>query len=558
MQIFSARPNINQIICLMAVLIVGFTGIGGRDLWTPDEPRVAAISLEMAETGDFVIPRLAGEPFVEKPPLYFIAAAMVLKLVGPLFGATTAIRLTTVIFGLGVLMMTFLIARRLTDNRTAILAVGILATMQGFVQNFHWIRVDAALAFFVAAAAWCFVEICFGDRQKLMPAAGFFVAGAFLSKGLIGPILAAMPWAGSVGMRIFSRRTWSGKIKQFFVRHMEMLLLFLIVSGIWIVLLYLKGGPSIFREWFWVNHVERFTGQSDLGHEKPGAPFYYVFQILMDGIPWMPFFIYWIGLTIRGAVKNRKVSREDIFLYIWGLGSIAVLTLPVTKRGIYLLPALPAFAIMAAAALKNAIPGWAKWYANFWTVLSLMLIAMIGCLPLAANILPAAIPADVRRTLVDFSPYHAMAFVWLAVCLVLIFRFRKAIATQYFMILMTAALLVNLLGLPIQAIDREKSMGADIRGFVNQIPAAQRARVAGTRFTETMRGVFYYYMDWKVPQINDGDRIFNILMGKDANYDSIIVQDPKDPAVSSIYPVMGKMATGTRDEHQFFWLDPLK
>lgn len=544
---------INAVISLAAVLVVGFTGIGGHDLWSPDEPRVAAISLEMAETGDFIVPRLAGAPFVEKPPLYFAAAALMLKIFGPLFGATAAIRLTTVMFGFGVLLMTFLIARRLADQRTAILAVGILATMQGFVQNFHWIRVDAALAFFVAAAAWCFVEIAFGDRRKLMPAAGFFVAGAFLSKGLIGPVLAAMPWAGSLGMRI-----WTGKLKAFILRHMGMLVVFLMVSGIWIILLYVNGGPDIFREWFWVNHVERFTGQSDLGHEKPGAPLYYIVQIIMDGIPWTPIFIYWIVSTISRGIKNRTISREDIFLCVWGLGSIAVLTLPVTKRGLYLLPALPAFAVMAAVGLKDVIPRWVEWYSGFWTVICLALMALIGCLPLTATLLPAAIPTDVRQVLIDFSPYHAMAFAWLAACMILIFRYRKAVSTEYFMILMTTALFVNLLGLPLKAIDQEKSMGADIRSFVNQIPESQRGRVAGTDFTETMRGVFYYYKGWKVPQINDGERIFNILTGKDADYDSMIVQDPEDPSVSSLYPVKGEMATGTHDEHRFFWLGPIK
>jgi 4-amino-4-deoxy-L-arabinose transferase-like glycosyltransferase len=547
------KLTINTVIPLMAVLMIGFTGIGGHDLWTPDEPRVAAISLEMAETGDFIVPRLAGAPFVEKPPLYFAAAALMLKIFGPLFGATAAIRLTTVMFGFGVLLMTFLIARRLADKRTAILAVGILATMQGFVQNFHWIRVDAALAFFVAAAAWCFVEIYFGHRRKLMPAAGFFVAGAFLSKGLIGPVLAATPWAGSLGMRI-----WTGKLKEFILRHMGMLVVFLMVSGIWIILLYVNGGPDIFREWFWVNHVERFTGQSDLGHEKPGAPLYYIVQIIMDGIPWTPIFIYWIVSTISRGIKNRTISREDIFLCVWGLGSIAVLTLPVTKRGLYLLPALPAFAVMAAVGLKDVIPRWVEWYSGFWTIICLALMALIGCLPLTATLLPAAIPNDVRQVLIDFSPYHAMAFAWLAACMILIFRYRKAVSTEYFMILMTTALFVNLLGLPLKAIDQEKSMGADIRSFVNQIPESQRGRVAGTDFTETMRGVFYYYKGWKVPQINDGERIFNILTGKDEDYDSMIVQDPEDPSVSSLYPVKGEMATGTHDEHRFFWLGPIK
>ncbi len=371
MKIISIKHYLNQIFCLVAVLAVGFTGIQGHDLWTPDEPRVAAVSLEMAETNNFIIPHLAGEPFIEKPPLYFATAALMLKLVGSLIGHTTAIRLTTAVFGLGILFMTFLIARRLFGEQTGILAVTILATMAGFVKNFHWIRVDAALAFFYTAAVWCFVEIYLEKRKKLLPLAGIFLAGAFLSKGLIGPVLAAVPWVGLVAIQLFSGQNGGKEIKRSILSHLGMLSVFLLISGVWIVLLYIKGGASLWEKWFWVNHVGRFTGDVSAGHIRPGDPFYYVNQLVVIVMPWTPLMLYWFWSKTGGLIKSRAIIRQNLFLYVWGAGSIVLLTLPATKRGIYLLPVLPAFAIISAAGLKQLTSKWYTWYAGIWTAVCL-------------------------------------------------------------------------------------------------------------------------------------------------------------------------------------------
>lgn len=67
---------------LLCAVLLFLAGLGNRHLWGSDQPRVAGIAAEMARSGDLVVPRLNGEPFLEKPPLFFWAASATYSLLG--------------------------------------------------------------------------------------------------------------------------------------------------------------------------------------------------------------------------------------------------------------------------------------------------------------------------------------------------------------------------------------------------------------------------------------------------------------------------------------------
>jgi len=68
---------------LVATLAISyFSNLGVLGFVGPDEPRYAWIAREMAETGDWVTPRLYGRPWFEKPPLYYWSAALAFRLFG--------------------------------------------------------------------------------------------------------------------------------------------------------------------------------------------------------------------------------------------------------------------------------------------------------------------------------------------------------------------------------------------------------------------------------------------------------------------------------------------
>src|SRR6202023_3488538 len=62
------------------VLVCLFGQLGAVGLVGPDEPRYAWIARAMAQTGDWVTPRLYGEAWFEKPILYYWTAAVGFRL----------------------------------------------------------------------------------------------------------------------------------------------------------------------------------------------------------------------------------------------------------------------------------------------------------------------------------------------------------------------------------------------------------------------------------------------------------------------------------------------
>jgi len=127
------------LVALAASLLISFTGVFDHALWTPDEPRDAEVGREMLMSGDFVVPTLAGKPFLEKPPLYWWAMAGMCHLFGVSDGVA---RSTSALAAVITLLLVFDVARRIANPFAGLMATIVTATMSGFYQHFHRVVVD--------------------------------------------------------------------------------------------------------------------------------------------------------------------------------------------------------------------------------------------------------------------------------------------------------------------------------------------------------------------------------------------------------------------------------
>ncbi len=505
-------------------LLISLAGLWNHDLWTPDEPREAALALSMSRTGNVIIPQLAGEPFVEKPPLFYIVAATGISLLGKWIGNTEAIRLTLALWGLGTLGMVYLIARRLWDAKAGRLAIVVLALMPGFVHVTHWILVDNALMFFVTAAFWCLAEAYAGRRPAWLPLAGVCAAGAFLAKGVVGPVMIALggiglltPWIRCHGwprLLAFRSLLWHGLA----------LLILVGLSGAWILALRNYGGPELWHEWFWNNHVGRFTGQAtQLGHHK--GFFYYLEIVPLYILPWLAVWLVGLGDALRRLWQRKSLGPAWPGISWWGLGGLALLTLASTKREIYISVLLPAFTLMIVPVLRQPLSAWVRLGFKVWLGLMLIVLTALVLAPFF-NIGPA-MSVDERLL------YLGMAVIMMGIAIAAILRRKMPWFAQW--TLVTALAYIAGLSILFPLVDRVKSYGPAFRAMAQHINGAN-VNIAALRFDETTQAGFYYYSDLVFPPVSDNLEIYSILEGTHPRFNSMVTLSWRFPPANVCLP----------------------
>ena len=394
------------LILLIASPLV-FAGLANHRFWLMDEPFVAEVSREMAVSGDYAVPRLNGEPFLEKPPLHYAGVALAYDL----FGVTPfAARLPSALFSLGTLIFTFFLGRRLLGNTAALLGTLVLPTLLLFFYAGHYCLVDPALAFFFSLGLWA-ASHAFGEDARAWAPTAFWAACTltFLSKGFVGPAFLVL------GVAAFAawRREWS-----FFHprRHLIGATIFLLVILVWVFALWRAGGGPYLREALLANSLGRFLSISSMvprddsiaTHEQP--IYAYLQSLAWSFFPWTPALFLPLVNPMRRLLKRGSVQHEFKVQGVpeWGpaflasvlLTGLAILTVSHYKRGMYLLPLLPVIALLvgrsAAFMIRRPPAGGSAERVLIWIQVCTTALFTLG-LPVAYLYLSGWEPASVRH-----------------------------------------------------------------------------------------------------------------------------------------------------------------
>jgi 4-amino-4-deoxy-L-arabinose transferase-like glycosyltransferase len=257
---------------LLAAILVLFGGyilyihqMPSRGLVGPDEPRYASIAREMAQSGDWVTPRLNGEPWFEKPALlYWLGAA------ATNFGIEDdrATRLPVALLSIAFLCFFYWQLRREFGPPAAAYATLILATSAGWVAYSQVGVFDIPLAVFVSSALLILLpwiaNPSAANRWRIA-AFGALLGAAFLAKGLVGPAIAFLAL-----LSVCRDRKPLQVARDLF--HPRVLVSFAVLALPWYVLCYLQNGPAFLNEFFWRHHVDRvcrgFEDRSNLILQK--------------------------------------------------------------------------------------------------------------------------------------------------------------------------------------------------------------------------------------------------------------------------------------------------
>ncbi len=350
----------------LILAILWIAALAPRHLAKTDEGRYAEISREMVVSGDWITPRLDDIKYFEKPALQYWATA----LADETFGLNEfSARLWTGLTGLLGLVAVGLAALRVYGRSTAIAAVAVCASSTLYLLMGHVDTLDMGLTGFMTVTLSALLASQFGER--LGPAWLVYLAWAsaglaILSKGLIGLIL---PGAVVV-LYIVIMRDWQMLRR---LRLIVGLAILLAVAAPWFVLVS-RANPEFAHFFFIHEHVERFLTHE---HHRVGPWWYFVPILALGTLPWITFLPQAGRLALHANpvidATIRRQSRADRFLLLWAIFIFAFFSLSGSKLPSYILPIMPALAILIARLLRVAPPTQLRAHAR-----AVAAIAVIG------------------------------------------------------------------------------------------------------------------------------------------------------------------------------------
>lgn len=326
-----AKVVVEALGLVLLALALNLAGNGRTGLWDRDEPRYAGAVREMRSRGDWIIPSFNGEPRYHKPILIYW-----------LMGAATAVagdnpfaaRLVSVIAGSGVVLLTWLLGRRMFGSAAGRLAGLMTACAPALVAQSKLATTDATLVVETLACLVCLWELSLRPSRVLATLFWVLLALATLTKG---PVAAALIATAVVAGWAFGWRPPSRSCLEW----RRGLLTFATITAPWfIVISALSRGAFL-----------RFAvGDQLLGHvtsemeRHGGFPGFYAIGSLLAFQPWSAL----APAAIAAAWTRRRSQPELAFLLGWIVGPMLLLECFRTKLLHYYLPALPAWAILAA------------------------------------------------------------------------------------------------------------------------------------------------------------------------------------------------------------------
>jgi len=425
----------------------------------------------MARSGDWVTPRLWGEPWFEKPPLlYWMIAAG--NLAG--LGDDAAPRLPVALMSVAFLLFYYRVLRSQFGAHAAACSAAMLATCAGWVAFSQTGVPDLPMASAFSAAMLLGMRwLSTGDRRMTVAAAAL-LGLAVLAKGLV-PLVLAIP------LFFLSRKRWREWLRPLPA------FTFLLIAIPWYLLCGLRHGAAFLQEFFGRHHFDRFTSGETLHPE----PFWFYLPVLAAAVfPWSP--------LLAGLLRKhlyRDLPRR--FLLLWLAFGLLFFSASAGKLPGYLLPLIPALTALLGLVLAEARK--AEWYLG-------SSVLLLAAAPVAGHVLPQALAAGLSRS--DIAGWNwrlAALCVALAVAVWILERSERRVAAGALTLAAAVAAILWLKAAVLPEIDRL----ATARPLWKQA-APRVSDVCVGDVPRSLRYGLNYYSDARLPDCGDDPRRWRI------------------------------------------------
>lgn len=327
---------------LFLVWLLATTGI--RPLALPDEGRHAGAAWEMLRSVQWLTPTLDGLPYFHKPLLFYWLTALSIEMFGI---ADWSLRLVSVLGAVVAAASGYRLFSRWLGLSAARWFLLVLATLPLFYGGSQYANHDMLVACFIAGAiALAADALLSADAglpwRRAMLLAWTCMALGLLSKGLIGIVLPG----GVILFWMLLQRRWRWMAQLLWLPGP---LLFFAIASPWFVLMQLKF-PEFFDYFFIHQHFQRFT-QTSFNNQQPF--WFYPAVLLLACLPWSPLLLGRLlpgSLRLAPATGERRALRQ--LLWTWIIVITVFFSLPSSKLFGYILPVMPALAMLIAEVVE--------------------------------------------------------------------------------------------------------------------------------------------------------------------------------------------------------------
>ena len=356
-----------SILWLLAICWLAFLwNLGSTGLVDETEPLFAEASRQITVTGDWITPYFDGKTRFDKPILIYWLQAIAYKLIGV---NSWAVRLPSALAAIALTILGFYTLRYFGFPRPNTAQIEDPATIKNQERQLWisawigaalialnpetmvWGRIGVSDMLLSGCMGSALLAFFLGYAQVSQPAVqarwymAFYalVALAVLTKGPVGIVLPVI----IIGAFLLYLGNFREVLRE--MRPVRGLLIFAAIALPWYVLVILANGETYIDAFFGYHNLERFTGVVN-GHR---APWYFYFLVILLGFaPWsvyLPVAIARLRFWQRESWRHQPRSTQlGLFALFWFAGIFGFFTIAVTKLPSYVLPLMPAAAILVA------------------------------------------------------------------------------------------------------------------------------------------------------------------------------------------------------------------
>ena len=313
--------SLTLIFCVAGILMFAFPK--AHPLLDPDEPVYAETAREMLQFQDFISPRIYGDFWYDKPPMYYwlVAASFKMFTIGEF-----AARFPSAFLAVSGTVLVYLSGRKLFNERAGLLAALVLTTSLEYFYLGNAAVTDMTLTFFLTAALLSFLH------RKYYLLYGF-AALAVLTKGPVAIFFC--------GVIISLYMIMTGNLNR--LKRMKLIsggVLFALIALPWYVVMHSLHGMVFIDTFLGIHNVTRFLQPE----HASGAVWYYYIPVLAAGFfPWSAFLV---RAFLSGLKEKGEYRHTCVFLVIWASVVFLFFSISQTKLVSYILPMYPPLALM--------------------------------------------------------------------------------------------------------------------------------------------------------------------------------------------------------------------